>query len=98
MCVYLSFACGEQKLPVSTNAVNMLIMDEAMRSFTDRAIDYQLLASSIKLDKALEQESNFDALFYPGGHGPLWDLTDDPKNLELIQAFWKAGKPVRMFF
>ncbi|MFD3238079.1 type 1 glutamine amidotransferase domain-containing protein [Rahnella perminowiae] len=37
---------------------------------------------------------DFDAIFYPGGHGPLWDLAEDPHSIALIQAFWAAGKPV----
>ena len=31
---------------------------------------------------------------YPGGHGPMWDLAEDPHSIALIEAFWKAGKPV----
>jgi putative intracellular protease/amidase len=37
---------------------------------------------------------DFDAIFYPGGHGPLWDLADDPDSQRLIEAFYAAGKPV----
>lgn len=36
----------------------------------------------------------FDAVFYPGGHGPMWDLAVDPVNAGLLKAFWQAGKPV----
>jgi putative intracellular protease/amidase len=36
----------------------------------------------------------FDALFYPGGHGPMWDLSDNAKSAALIDAFVKADKPV----
>ncbi|MDR3431364.1 MAG: type 1 glutamine amidotransferase domain-containing protein [Rouxiella aceris] len=45
--------------------------------------------------KLAEIDANeFDAIFYPGGHGPLWDLAQDPHSIALIQAFWQAGKPV----
>ena len=37
---------------------------------------------------------DFDAIFYPGGHGPLWDLTEDRDSVALIEAFHGAGKPV----
>ncbi len=37
---------------------------------------------------------DFDAVFYPGGHGPLWDLTSDENSIALIQNFRKAKKPV----
>lgn len=37
--------------------------------------------------------ADFDAVFYPGGHGPLWDLAEDPASIALIEAFDRAGKP-----
>lgn len=37
---------------------------------------------------------DFDAIFYPGGHGPLWDMPDNATSIALIEAFVKAGKPV----
>ena len=37
---------------------------------------------------------DFDAIFYPGGHGPLWDLHNDKVSIALIEAFIAAGKPV----
>jgi putative intracellular protease/amidase len=39
-------------------------------------------------------ERDYDAIFYPGGHGPLWDLTNDKNSIALIEAFWKNNKPV----
>jgi putative intracellular protease/amidase len=38
--------------------------------------------------------TDFDAVFYPGGHGPMWDLYNDENSIALIQNFWAAGKPV----
>lgn len=38
--------------------------------------------------------SGFDAVFYPGGHGPLWDLAEDKDSIALIEATLAAGKPV----
>ncbi len=37
---------------------------------------------------------DFDAVFYPGGHGPLWDLAEDANSIALIEAMLAAGKPV----
>ena len=37
---------------------------------------------------------DFDAVFYPGGHGPLWDLAEDARSIALIEAMIAAGKPV----
>jgi len=33
-------------------------------------------------------------VFYPGGHGPMWDLVDDRNSIALIESFYNAGKPV----
>ncbi|RFP13934.1 type 1 glutamine amidotransferase domain-containing protein [Duganella sp. BJB488] len=38
--------------------------------------------------------ADFDAVFYPGGHGPLWDLAEDRASIALIEAMLAAGKPV----
>lgn len=38
--------------------------------------------------------SKFDAVFYPGGHGPLWDLAENQQSIELIESFYANGKPV----
>lgn len=38
--------------------------------------------------------SDFDAVFYPGGHGPLWDLAEDQNSIALLEAFYKQGKPL----
>jgi putative intracellular protease/amidase len=37
---------------------------------------------------------DYDAVFYHGGHGPMWDLTEDLHSISLIEAFWRSGKPV----
>ena len=40
------------------------------------------------------KESDFDAVFYPGGHGPLWDLAEDKNSVQLIESFYNNNKPV----
>lgn len=50
------------------------------------------LASTKKL--ADVSAAGFDAVFYPGGHGPLWDLANDKTSIALIEAMQAAGKPV----
>ena len=37
---------------------------------------------------------DYDAVFYPGGHGPLWDLTDNTDSIALIENFLAANKPI----
>ncbi len=51
-----------------------------------------LLAHTKKITEV--SADNFDAIFYPGGHGPLWDLTTDKDSIKLIENFWKSKKPV----
>jgi putative intracellular protease/amidase len=50
------------------------------------------LAHTVKLSSVAVED--FDAVFYPGGHGPLWDLAEDKKSIALIEAAYGAGKPV----
>ena len=50
------------------------------------------LANTVRLDSVSAEE--FDAVFYPGGHGPLWDLAEDKHSMQLIQDTLRAGKPV----
>lgn len=50
------------------------------------------LAATVRLDSL--SADDFDAVFYPGGHGPLWDLVDDAASIRLIEDFWAARKPV----
>jgi putative intracellular protease/amidase len=50
------------------------------------------LASTKKL--AAVTADDFDAIFYPGGHGPMWDMPDNATSIALIEAFVKSGKPV----
>lgn len=50
------------------------------------------LANTAKLADMREEE--FDGIFYPGGHGPLWDLDSDKDSIALIEGFIAAGKPV----
>lgn len=52
----------------------------------------QILANTIKL--ADVNEADYDAIFYPGGHGPLWDLSEDLNSIKLIEAFYNNNKPV----
>lgn len=52
----------------------------------------KVVANTLVLTQANVEE--FDAVFYPGGHGPLWDLTDNRDSIQLIEQFLAANKPV----
>jgi putative intracellular protease/amidase len=48
------------------------------------------LSKTVKLSEV--SHDGFDAVFYPGGHGPMWDLAEDADSIKLIEAFYAAGK------
>lgn len=51
-----------------------------------------ILANTVKL--ATINQADYDAVFYPGGHGPLWDLAEDKNSIALIENFYSNNKPV----
>ena len=51
-----------------------------------------IVANTIKLDTI--NQADYDAVFYPGGHGPLWDLSEDKNSIALIEDFYNNNKPV----
>jgi len=61
------------------------------RRFKADAEAQAALASTVVLSSV--KADDFDAVFYPGGHGPLWDLANDADSIALIEAFTKADKP-----
>ena len=52
------------------------------------------LASTVRLETVRQED--FDTVFYPGGHGPMWDLAEDPHSIALIESFVAAGKAVAL--
>ena len=64
---------------------------EDTRRFKADAEAQGALAATQRLADVTAED--FDAVFYPGGHGPLWDLANDPRSIALIEAFAAAGKP-----
>jgi putative intracellular protease/amidase len=67
--------------------------DLTRRFEADVAANAQL-ANTVRLDSV--SQSDFDAVFYPGGHGPLWDLAEDKHSIALIESFIEAGKPTAL--
>lgn len=65
---------------------------EATGRFNEDADAQAALANTLKL--ADVSPDDFDAVFYPGGHGPLWDLTEDSNSISLIEVMYAAGKTV----
>jgi putative intracellular protease/amidase len=64
------------------------------RRFEQDAAAEAQLDKTVRLDSVKQQD--FDAVFYPGGHGPMWDLAEDPNSAKLIESFIAAGKPIAL--
>jgi putative intracellular protease/amidase len=65
--------------------------DDTRRFDDDKAAQNELARTAKLVEMKVE---DFDAVFYPGGHGPLWDLHNDKDSIALIEGFIAAGKPV----
>ncbi|WP_081988236.1 type 1 glutamine amidotransferase domain-containing protein [Psychroserpens jangbogonensis] len=52
----------------------------------------EILSKTVKLETV--NQVDYDAIFYPGGHGPLWDLAEDKNSIALIEDFYQNNKPV----
>ena len=50
------------------------------------------LSQTVKLSDMKSED--FDSIFYVGGHGPMWDIVDNPDAIALIESFYNSGKPV----
>ena len=64
----------------------------AMSRFKQDETAQKALAATVKL--AEMRSEDFDTIFYVGGHGPMWDLVDNPDSIALIESFYNSGKPV----
>jgi putative intracellular protease/amidase/predicted enzyme related to lactoylglutathione lyase len=65
-----------------------------MARFKKDAAAQKALASTVKL--ADVKAEDFDTVFYPGGHGPMWDLAESPTSIALLEAFYNSGKPIAL--
>lgn len=65
---------------------------DAMARFKEDPAAQRALSQTIKL--ADVKAEDYDSIFYVGGHGPMWDLVDNPVSIALIEAFYNSGKPV----
>jgi putative intracellular protease/amidase len=65
---------------------------DSMLRFKKDPATQKVLANSVKL--ADVKAADYDTIFYAGGHGPMWDLTNDKNSIALIEDFYNAGKPV----
>lgn len=78
--------------PIDPKSAEPANQTDATRRFDSDKDLQQLLANTKQLSEV--KAADYDAVFFPGGHGPLWDLTNDTNSIKLIQDFWFAKKPV----
>ncbi|MGS4884133.1 type 1 glutamine amidotransferase domain-containing protein [Roseibium sp. MB-4] len=78
--------------PIDPKSSDPSAATDATRRFDADPETQKALANTLKLDDV--NAADYDAIFYPGGHGPLWDLTNDTTSIGLIETFFNAGKPV----
>lgn len=65
---------------------------EATKRFRTDPLVQAALANTVKLDDV--SADDYDAVFYPGGHGTMWDLPNNAASIALLEAFIRAGKPI----
>jgi putative intracellular protease/amidase len=66
----------------------------AMARFKQDAAAQKALSQTVRLADVKSQD--YDTVFYVGGHGPLWDLAENPDSIALIESFYNSGKPVAL--
>ncbi|MFT7404642.1 type 1 glutamine amidotransferase domain-containing protein [Zhongshania sp.] len=89
--VTLASPAGGQP-PIDPKSESPDAQTAATRRFDEDTESQALLAKTAKLSDV--KAADYDAVFYPGGHGPLWDLTDNVDSIALIESFLAANKPV----
>ena len=79
---------GQPPLDPKSNEPNF--QTELTRRFEADADAKARLATTTRLDSVKAED--FDTVFYPGGHGPMWDLAEDQNSVRLLESFLAAGK------
>jgi len=66
----------------------------AMTRFKQDQAALKALSQTAKLADMKAQD--FDTVFYPGGHGPMWDLAESADSIALLESFYNSGKPIAL--
>jgi len=80
--------------PLDPKSNELSFQTDLTRRFEADAQATAQLATTVRLDSV--SQADFDTVFYPGGHGPLWDLAEDKHSISLIESFIAAGKYVAL--
>jgi putative intracellular protease/amidase len=80
------------KAPIDPKSKTEANQTEATKRFNEDKATKEVINTTVKLTEI--KAADFDAVFYPGGHGPLWDLANDKTSIALIEAFNAQEKPM----
>ncbi|MER9875329.1 type 1 glutamine amidotransferase domain-containing protein [Mesorhizobium sp. M0195] len=80
--------------PLDPKSDEPMFQTDLTRRFSADEVAKAQLAETVRLDSV--DQKDFDTVFYPGGHGPLWDLAEDANSIKLIGSFIAAGKPIAL--
>ncbi len=78
--------------PIDPRSEEPQAQTEATKRFHADREAQQAFANTASLSTI--SPSDYGAVFYPGGHGPLWDLAEDPDSIKIVETFFASGKPV----
>jgi len=80
--------------PLDPKSQDPSFQTDITRRFEKDADAEAQLDKTLRLDSVKQED--YDTVFYPGGHGPMWDLAEDKNSIKLIESFLAAGKPVAL--
>jgi len=80
------------KAPIDPRSKAEASQTDATKRFNEDKAAQDIINNTMKLEYVKAED--FDAVFYPGGHGPLWDLAENETSIALIESFNKQGKPM----
>ncbi|MFH6961258.1 type 1 glutamine amidotransferase domain-containing protein [Flavobacterium plurextorum] len=78
--------------PIDPKSADPSSATEDTKRFDADKVLQEKLKNTLKLSTI--NQKDYDAVFYPGGHGPLWDLVEDKNSIALIESFYTHNKPV----
>jgi len=78
--------------PMDPSSASENYQTEGTKRFEKDTKLQELLSNTVKLETI--NVADYDAVFYPGGHGPLWDLAEDNNSISLLEGFFNADKPI----
>lgn len=80
--------------PLDPKSDEPAFQTELTRRFNADETAKARLANTVRLDSV--NQADYDTVFYPGGHGPMWDLAEDANSIKLIESFIAAGKTIAL--